>query len=186
MLTPGSQRLGILEPGYTDRIRSTAVRHGRGLMRSTKAFLIGAGTAYLLDPGHGRRRRHVLRDRSRRIVRVVGRRGASKARFTSGRLRGTVASFRRLVTPADVAVDDVTVIQRIRSDAFRRAGVSTRDVELRVEDGVATISGSVDSSEHADALVQRVAKTPGVSDVAAMLRISGDTDAETEGEAEAA
>jgi osmotically-inducible protein OsmY len=146
-------------------------------MRSTKAFLIGAGAAYLFDPGHGKRRRHVLRDRSRRIVRVVGKKGSSKARFTSGRIRGAVAVSRRLVTPTDVAVDDVTIVQRIRSDAFRHAGVSAQDVELRVEEGVASLRGSVDSPEHADALVQRVAKTPGVEDVAAMLRISADADA---------
>ena len=143
-------------------------------MRSTKAFLIGAGAAYLFDPGHGKMRRHVLRDRSRRVVRVVGKKGSSKARFTSGRIRGALAVSRRLVTSPEVAVDDVTIVQRIRSDAFRRAGVSPHQVELRVEDGVATLRGSVDSPEHADALVQRVAKTPGVEDVAAMLRITAD------------
>lgn len=146
-------------------------------MRSTKAFFIGAGAAYLFDPGQGKRRRRELRDRSRKLVRVVEKKTASKAKFTTGRIRGALAVSRRLVTPTDVAVDDVTVVQRIRSDAFRHAGVSTRDVELRVEEGVATLRGSVDSPEHADALVQRVAKTPGVENVAAMLRISADADA---------
>ncbi len=146
-------------------------------MRSTKAFLIGAGTAYLFDPGHGKRRRRELRDRSRRLVRVVEKKAAGKAKFTEGRLRGALAVSRRVVAPTDVATDDVTVVQRIRSDAFRHAGVSPRDVELRVEEGVATLRGSVDSPEHADALVQRAAKTPGVEDVAAMLRISADADA---------
>jgi osmotically-inducible protein OsmY len=33
------------------------------------------------------------------------------------------------------------------------------------------LEGSVDGSERADALVQRVAEVPGVRDVAAMLRV---------------
>jgi hypothetical protein len=35
----------------------------------------------------------------------------------------------------------------------------------------------VDRPEHADALVQRVAKTPGVEDVGPMLRISAENEA---------
>ena len=63
-------------------------------MRSTKAFFIGAGAAYLFDPGHGKRRRRELRDRSRKLVRVVERKTASKAKFTTGRIRGALAVSR--------------------------------------------------------------------------------------------
>ncbi len=146
-------------------------------MRSTKAFLIGAGTAYFLDPGHGRRRRHVIRDRSRRIARLAGKRATRKARFARDRLRGAAAISRGLVVQPSVDVDDATVAQRIRSDALRHAGVSTGDVDVRVEAGVATIHGTVGSPAQADALVQRVAKVPGVQDVAAMIRIPGDSKA---------
>jgi hypothetical protein len=139
---------------------------------STKAFLIGAGTAYLLDPRQGKRRRHILLDRTAKIARRTARFGAKKLRFAGGHLRGLVALFRRLGSSPSVPVDDETVTQRIRSSAFRDAGVSTRDVEVEVEDGVATLRGSVGSRSLADDLVARVRKVPGVRDVAAMLRVS--------------
>ena len=72
-------------------------------------------------------------------------------------------------------MDDSTLVQRIRSEALRGAGVPTRDVDVRVEDGVAILRGSVNGREAADGLVSRTAKVPGVREVAAMLRVtSGD------------
>jgi osmotically-inducible protein OsmY len=141
-------------------------------MRSTKAFLLGISSAYLFDPAQGRRRRHVLRDRSRGVARRAEKKAAGKVRFVAGRARGLAASSRKPFGSRAVATDDATVKQRIRSDAFRAAGVSTREVEVEVEDGVATLCGSVEGPERADALVQRVAKVPGVRDVAAMIRVS--------------
>ena len=141
-------------------------------MRSTRAFLIGAGAAYLLDPRNGRRRRNELRDRSLAALRRGARIGARRARFVGGHARGAVAISRRAFTDTTPALDDRTVAQRIRSDAFRSAGVSTKDVELSVDDGVATLHGAVDERAAADELVARVAKVPGVREVAAMIRIS--------------
>jgi osmotically-inducible protein OsmY len=141
-------------------------------VRSTRAFLIGAGTAYFLDPQQGRRRRHVLRDRSLALVRRGARVGAKKARFTGGHLRGLLAVARRLARRPSAAVDDATVAQRIRSDALRDVGVSTHDVLVEVDDGVATLRGSLASRSLADDLVSRVRNVPGVRDVAALIRVA--------------
>lgn len=141
-------------------------------MRSTRAFLIGAGTAYLFYPRHGKRRRDVLRDRTAAVVRRGARLGERKARFAGSHLRGLAAVSRQVFTQPSVPPDDETVTQRIRSKTLRDVGVSTRDVEVEVEDGVATLRGSVDSRTIADDLVTGVGKVPGVRDVAAMLRVS--------------
>jgi osmotically-inducible protein OsmY len=68
-------------------------------------------------------------------------------------------------------VDDATIEHRVLGDALPAAGVSTEDVDVAVDAGVVMLEGSVDGSERADALVQRVAEVPGVRDVAAMLRV---------------
>lgn len=91
-------------------------------MRSTKAFLIGFGAAYLFDPDQGRRRRTVARERVLKLIRRTARLGQKKARFTGGRLRGLAARARSLVWHPGVAVDDRTVEQRIRSAALRDVG----------------------------------------------------------------
>lgn len=102
-------------------------------MRSTKAFLIGAGTALFLGRAWGRRRR-------------------------------------RASIPA--AVDDATISRRIRNVALPAVGVSTREIDVEVHDGIVELRGSVEGSERADALLNNVAKMPGVRDVAAVIRVS--------------
>jgi glyoxylase-like metal-dependent hydrolase (beta-lactamase superfamily II) len=140
-------------------------------MRRTSAFLIGAGTAYLFDPQEGRGRRHALRDRSLRALRRLGRAGIGKVKLVGGHGRGLAAVARRAITRPDVAVDDATVTQRIRSDAFREAGVSTKNVEVEVEEGLARLHGTVENAELADRLVARVRKVPGVNEVSTELHV---------------
>ena len=141
-------------------------------MRRLTTFLAGAGTAYLLDPVRGRRRRHVLRDRVGRLVRRATRATVRKQRYASGYLAGLVARARRLVGSHDVSTDDRTVEQRIRSDAFRDVGVPAQSIDVRVEQGLVTLRGSVEAGTLADDLIARVRKVPGVIEVAAMLRVS--------------
>jgi hypothetical protein len=145
-------------------------------MRALGAFLVGAGTAFFLDPRLGKRRRHVARDRLLALARRALRRVVRRTRFASGRVRGLVARLGRAARRRTGEADDPTVIQRIRSDALREAGVSARAVDVRVENGVARLHGSVPSDDAANELVARVADTPGVRDVAATLRVSGSTE----------
>lgn len=100
-------------------------------MRSTKAFMLGLGTA-----------------------------------FTIGRLRARRRGAER------ETLDDATIVHRVLGDALPAAGVSADEVTVAVDDGVVSLRGSVEGSDRADALVQRVAEVPGVRDVAAMLRVS--------------
>lgn len=138
-------------------------------MQLTKGFILGIGTAYFLDPTQGRARRKKLLDRAARLGRRVVRLAGKKARFTGGKLRGVAST----VTPSakERAVDDATVLQRVRSEALRDVGLSTSDVDVEVENGVATIRGTVSHAKLADDLVDRIREVPGVEDVAAMIRV---------------
>jgi osmotically-inducible protein OsmY len=99
-------------------------------MRSTRAFILGLGTAFAVD-------------------RVRARRRAA-----------------RLEAP-----DDATIEHLVLGDALPAAGVSAEEVEVTVDDGVVSLTGSVQGTAQADALVQRAYEVPGVRDVAAMLRV---------------
>ena len=140
-------------------------------MSRAKAFLAGMGVAYFFDPARGRRRRLVIRDRGARVARRTSRTSWRKTRYFFGHVRGAFARLRRTFVPREVALDDRTVEQRIRSDAFREAGVTGKDVDVHVEHGVATLRGSVAEGSTADEVIARVRKVPGVVDVAAMLRV---------------
>ncbi len=74
--------------------------------------------------------------------------------------------------PDAEALDDTTIAYRVLGEALPTAGVSADDVDVEVEGGVVTLRGSVDGTERADALIQKVSEVPGVTDVAAMIRVS--------------
>jgi BON domain len=151
-------------------------------VRATKAFLIGAGTAFLLDPRQGKRRRQALVDKSARIARRTARFAGKKARFAGGHLRGLVALVRRLGSDRNAPVDDQTVTQRIRSSAFRDVGISTRDIAVEVEDGIAKLRGLVQSRSLAEDLVARVRRIPGVREVRDELGVPAGQSTELSGE----
>jgi osmotically-inducible protein OsmY len=68
-------------------------------------------------------------------------------------------------------VDDATIEERVLGDALPAVGVPAGAIDVEVECGVVTLQGAVEGSDRADELVQRVAKVPGVRDVAAMIRV---------------
>ena len=69
-------------------------------------------------------------------------------------------------------MDDATIEHRVLGDALPAAGIDPDAVDVDVQDGIVSLQGSVDGTERADVLVQKVAEVPGVRDVAAMLRVS--------------
>jgi hypothetical protein len=151
-------------------------RRGEDSMRAKTAFLAGAGAAYFFDPETGKRRRHVARDRSLKALRGLQSGTVKKLKLAGGHAHGLAARSRRAVTHAVihpvVAVDDETVAQRIRSDALRDLELSTTDIDVLVEDGFATLRGSVATIDEPDRLVSRVRKVPGVREVSAEVRVA--------------
>jgi hypothetical protein len=150
----------------------TETEKERRKMGTTRAFLLGAGTTYFLDPAQGKKRRHVIRNRALRTLRRAGRFSFKKARFGLGHLRGLGAQMRNRAFPRPRSLDDRTVEQRIRSDVLRDVGLSRQDIDIRVEQGVVTLRGHVAGRSLADDLIDRVKHVPGVVDVAAMLRVT--------------
>ncbi len=121
-------------------------------MRSTRAFVIGIGTAFFFDPRLGKRRRSVARDSGVKAVRQVTR---------------TVAR----ITATEPVLADAVVEQSIRRDALREVDVSPGDLEIGVEDGLVTITGEVVGDKRASDLVARIGQVPGVENVAAMIHV---------------
>lgn len=139
-------------------------------MRIPTSFALGAATAFFLDPTLGKRRRHQLRDRSLKALRRGARFLLGKGRLAAGHARGAAHETRSALAP-DAPADDVTVRQRILSDAFRGLSQEVGHVQVEVRDGVALLSGSVPEESLVDDLTERVRKVPGVSEVDPRLRV---------------
>jgi hypothetical protein len=142
-------------------------------MRSVGAFVVGAGLAYMFDPQSGKRRRHVLRDRSAALLRRLGRRSVGRAKYVAGHAEGVAAQAAGTVSRPAEDADDATVKDRILSQAFREAGVNTGDVAVDVADGIATLRGTLESVDLVHDLVERVRAVPGVRTVTPRLTVSG-------------
>jgi osmotically-inducible protein OsmY len=85
---------------------------------------------------------------------------------------GRALTRRRRGDGHEELVDDATIEHRVLGDALPAAGIDPDEVDIEVTDGVVSLNGSVEGTERADALVQKVAEVPGVRDVAAMIRVS--------------
>src|SRR5215470_12993008 len=142
-------------------------------MRSIGAFVVGAGLAYIFDPQSGTWRRHVLRDRSVAVLGRYGRRSVRKTKYVAGRVEGVAAQAADAVSAPEEDVDDATVRDRILSQAFREAGVTTGDVAVDVADGTATLRGTLGSVDPVHDLVERVRAVPGIRTVTPRLMVSG-------------
>jgi hypothetical protein len=134
---------------------------------------LGAILAFFLDPGAGRRRRHVARDRVRSRARRGERRALARARRSESHAVGIVQRtfnarhFRRLEP-----VDDVTLAHKVESELYRHAGVPKGQIVVNAEDGVVFLRGVLEQEdiERVEAAVRRIA---GVQEVESLLHLPG-------------
>jgi osmotically-inducible protein OsmY len=136
--------------------------------------MLGAATAFFLDPRLGKRRRHVLRDRSSALVRRARRLAVRRAKYAAGHAQGLAAETRSAVLAHDEPAQDERVKSRILSEAFRKVPVSTSEVNVDVSEGVATLRGSVPTHSLADDLIDQVRAVPGVRGVTSRLTVAGE------------
>jgi hypothetical protein len=134
----------------------------------------GGALVYLLDPGLGRRRRQVARER----LRAVPRRGARRARHglraasvqTAGRARGLVHG---LAPGPERPLDDVELAHKVESILFRDPAVPKGRMNINSEGGCVVLRGELEDPELMAELERRVRKIRGVRDVDNLLHLPG-------------
>jgi osmotically-inducible protein OsmY len=141
---------------------------------------VGAVLTYLFDRERGRERRARLREQA-----------MSTAQRTSGRLatqgepfsvvsvaverigtigsRFGVGSIGATGSVTEEAVDDATLVDRIRSEALGDAHIPAGEINVDVADGVATLRGELSDPALIDEIVDRVRVVPGVAGVENLL-----------------
>jgi hyperosmotically inducible protein len=143
-------------------------------MRAAAPFvagcIVGAAAAYLLDPGAGRRRRHVARDKALSRVRHGSRDAVRHAKYMEGVAEGVAHRAAQAVHPAHhEEPDDVTLSRKVESIAFREAGTPKGHVIVNTEDGVVFLRGQLETREQIDALVGAAGAVDGVKEVKNLL-----------------
>jgi hyperosmotically inducible protein len=132
--------------------------------------IVGATAQYLLDPGAGRRRRHVARDKSMSRMRHGSRDAVRHARYMEGVAEGMAHRAAQAVHPAEhEPPDDITLSRKVETIAFRAAGTPKGHVSVNAERGVVFLRGQLDTPDQINALVDAAGSVDGVKEVKNLL-----------------
>jgi osmotically-inducible protein OsmY len=126
---------------------------------------------FLFDKDQGRRRRRMLVDRTRGVVRRRARAGARAARGVNAEAYGMAKKVTHLREQPKPQPDDVTLARKVESKIFRDADIPKGKINVNAENGVVFLRGEADTAEMIDDLVEQTCKIQGVRDVENLLHL---------------
>ena len=165
------------------RFAPTLTGRGRGRARAiggpaaTMAALIVAGgvgalAEYFFDRQQGARRRHMVRDRTRAVLRRRSRDAVRRAKYLEGVAEGVAYKAAHAVPGVGAhkeQPDDVTLAQKVESIAFRKAGVPKGQVSVNADNAVIYLRGQLESDAQIEELVRATRAIEGVNGVKNLL-----------------
>jgi hypothetical protein len=165
------------------RFAPTLTGRGRGRARAiggpaaTMAALIVAGgvgalAEYFFDRQQGARRRHMVRDRNRAVLRRRLRDAVRRAKYLEGVAEGVAYQAAHAVPGVGghkEPPDDVTLAQKVESIAFRKAGVPKGQVSVNADKAVIYLRGQLQSDAQIEELVRATRAIEGVHGVTNLL-----------------
>jgi BON domain-containing protein len=166
------------------RARSALPRRGRKAAdRPRMSSMLAAATAggiavgmlfqYFLDPGAGRRRRHIARDRVLSRMRRGERRIVVRARRAESHAVGVARRTINARRPQHEPLDDVTLAHKVESQLYRGGGAPKGRVNVNAEEGVVFLRGTMEREEDILRLGAAARRIAGVQDVENLLHAPG-------------
>jgi osmotically-inducible protein OsmY len=137
------------------------------MRKSTIAIGTVAGASlltYLFDPDRGRSRRAKLADQLAAKARDAGESLRAQAKYQKGVLEG-IAHEAASLFQEPKALDDETVLQKVRSEALGPADIDGSRIWIDVRDGHVSITGSLNDDEGKKRLLTLIERVEGVSSV---------------------
>ena len=142
------------------------------MAKLTKFAAVGIGgglIAYLYDPDRGKSRRARLRDQTMARLRDIRAAIRRRTKYETGRVKGLV---HELTINDRQKNDDAGLSQRIKSEVLGPAQLS--DVEVDVENGTVTLTGSLEAARYRR-LAKQISKVPGVESIDLRMAPAGET-----------
>lgn len=131
---------------------------------------LGAGSAFLLDPQQGRRRRALLRDKWVRTSREAREFGDAAAKDLRGRAQGLSTQVKAQVhSLRSGPVTDDVLAARVRAKLGRYVS-HPHAIRVTAQNGYVTLTGDILGGEHG-ALLSALRSVPGVRDCADRLDV---------------
>jgi len=153
-------------------MRTPVKRHAARGSALLAAGGAGAALAFLLDPDNGRRRRHVLRDRTLAAGRGGVRRTIRRADYAAGHLHG--AAHRLAPARRKDAPDDVTLAHEVEGAIARAHREAKGAINVNACDGVVELRGQLTDGDEIVAVARTVERVDGVARVENLLHIPGE------------
>jgi hypothetical protein len=157
--------------------RSGPIVGTRTEKRTAVAPVVAAGAAgvagaYLFDPENGKRRRHILKDKTASVVR----RGSAEARRKADHVAGKAVGVAAEATPSPrnaSKLNDEALTRKAESEIFQATDVPKGKVNLNVEDGVLYLRGELERDQ-IKKLATAARSVAGVDQVANLLHVPGE------------
>lgn len=135
------------------------------------AFAAGVALEFFLDPRSGKRRRHLVRDRTRAALRRRARRVERQAHYEAGKLAGVGHAIRHRDQAA--ALDDVGLVRKVESELFRDRTIPKGNISINADRGIVVLRGELDDAQQIQSIEREVRKVAGVRDVENLLHSPG-------------
>lgn len=127
---------------------------------------LGAGLMYVFDPGYGKQRRALVRDKATRYLNKLGDAVDVTVRDVTNRSRGLLAETRTMLTNENVP-DDIVLAERVRAELGFVVS-HPHAIVVTANNGHVTVSGPILAREER-ALLDCVASVRGVRSVESQL-----------------
>jgi hypothetical protein len=127
---------------------------------------------FFLDPRSGKRRRRLLRDRTRGAARRGRRRFQRQTHYETGKLVGLAHAIARR-NPNAPELDDVSLVRKVESELFRDRSVPKGQISINADRGIVVLRGALDDPDQIHRIEAAVRRIAGVRDVENLLHPSG-------------
>jgi hypothetical protein len=138
----------------------------------------GALFMFMFDPGQGRRRRALVRDKITHLRRVMTRDVPTtvekRGRFIRGVAKGLVHDTTEVLPfNGHPLVDNETLVARVRSEVLRDAQIKAGEIHVDAYEGCVTLRGQLEHRDEIRRLVRETAHVEGVREVRNFLHTPG-------------
>ena len=136
------------------------------------ALAAGAALEFFLDPRNGKRRRHLVRDRTRATFRRQARKVERQAHYEAGKIVGVTHAVTHHAhdTPE---LDDVSLVRKVETELFRDRTIPKGPISINADRGIVVLRGQLEDPEQIPRIERDVRRVAGVRDVENLLHPPG-------------
>jgi osmotically-inducible protein OsmY len=125
-----------------------------------------------LDPLNGKRRRHLVRDRTRAAFRRQARKVERQAHYEAGKLVGVTHAITHH-EHAPPELDDVSLVRKVESELFRDRTIPKGPISINADRGIVVLRGQLEDPQQIQRIERDVRRVTGVRDVENLLHPPG-------------